>query len=265
MTTFNCPYCGNSRSKKVKYTSWKSVATHSVRCAEYTGEYIINLDKGPIHYSYFIDKKSDELKAEFGVSKYRDMLDKFRLSGFIKPDNSKKYTKEQCIEAIQYKAKLLGKTPTNEHFRKTGGKYPCIQYIVEMFGSWNAALTESGFALHHKSELYGVPTVGLDGHQYRSKSEAFFSDRYLYDKFNYVIEPKYPVEYHKWYDWYIPELSIYIELDGGIRPEVINEKIEINKLLMRKCLFIPTYTIKSPSRNTLEDFMEFEINETLRT
>ena len=183
MSTFNCPYCGNSRSKKVKYTSWKSVATHSVRCADYTGEYIINLDKGPIHYSYFIDKKSDELKAEFGVSKYRDMLDKFQLSGFIKPDNSKKYTKEQCIEAVQHKAKLLGKTPTNEHFRKTGGKYPCIQYIVEMFGSWNAALTESGFALHHKSELYGVPTTGLDGHQYRSKSEAFFSDRYLYDKF----------------------------------------------------------------------------------
>lgn len=265
MTNFTCPYCGNSRSKKVKYTNWKGVAAHCVRCEAYTGEYVINLDKGPIHYTYFLDKKPEELKVEFGVTKYKDMLDKFQVKGFIKPKNDKKYSKEECITAIQLKAKLLGKTPTNEHFRKTEGKYPCIQYITEMFGSWNAALIESGFELHHKSELYGVPTVGLDGHEYRSKAEAFFSDCYLYDKFNYVIEPKYPEQYHKWYDWYIPSLDLYIELDGGIRPQATIEKIKINRLLHRKCLIIPTYTIKSPNRNTLEDFMEFETNETLRT
>lgn len=265
MTIYKCPYCGNSQSKKVKYRSWKGVAAHSVNCNQYTGEYVINLDKGPIHYSYFVNNTTESLKNEFGVTKYRDMLDKFRVNGFITPDNSKKYSKEQCIGAIRHMANLIGKTPTSEHFRKTGGKYPCIQYITEMFGSWNAALIEAGFELHHKSELYGVPSIGLDGHQYRSKAEARFSNRYLYGKFDYIIEPKYPTEYHKWYDWYVPELSLYIELDGGIRPEVIKEKIKINKLLCRKCLIIPTYTIRSPNRNILEDFMEFEIHETLYT
>ena len=87
--------------------------------------------------------------------------------------------------------------------------------------------------------------------------KATHNDLYVYDKFNYVIEPKYPEQYHKWYDWYIPSLDLYIELDGGIRPQATIEKIKINRLLHRKCLIIPTYTIKSPNRNTLEDFMEF--------
>jgi hypothetical protein len=256
---YYCPYCKATRTKKAIFKSWKSVITHSNYCEHNTNEYIINTISGPIHYTYFLDRDVETLKQELGVSKYRDMLDKFRLAGFIKPDNSKKYTREECITAIQNKAKELGKTPTNEHFRRTEGKYPCIQYIVEMFGSWNAALTASGLELNYKSTLYGVPTTGLDGHLYRSKAEATFANKFLYGKYEYIIEPKYPDPYHKWYDWYIVDLDIYIELDGNIRPEVSANKKDINKKINRRCLLIPTYIIKSPNKNALLDFLEYEI------
>lgn len=259
MTNYICPYCLNNRTNKVKFTSWKGVAAHTNNCVKYTGEYIINLNLGPIHYTYFLNKNAEALKLEFGISKYRDMLDRFRVKGFIKPDNTKKYTKEDCIKAIKQKASTLGRNPVSGDFRKTEGKYPCIQYITEMFGSWNAALLESGFELNHKSELYGVPTLSKDGHTYRSKAEATFADRYLYKQYDYIIEPQYPEGYHKWYDWYIPSLDLYIELDGGIRPEAISQKIEINTLLNRKCLIIPTYIIKSPYKNNLTDFMDYKI------
>lgn len=263
MSIYKCPYCGSERSKKVIYHSWKGVAAHTKNCDKNTGEYVINLLIGPVHYSYFINNSIEQLKLEFGSSKYHDMLDKFRLNGYITTTSSKKYTKEDCIKAIQDKAKILGKTPTNLDFRKTDGKYPCIQFISEMFGSWNAALIASGFDLHQKSPLYGVPTQGLDKHEYRSKAEAYFADKFLFNRVDYIIEPKYPNDIHKWYDWYIPSLDLYIELDGQIRPEAIKRKIQINKELNRNCLFIPTYIIKSPNKTTIKDFMEYNIRETI--
>ena len=55
------------------------------------------------------------------------------------------------------------------------------------------------------------------------------------------------------YDWYIPKLDLYIELDGEIRPERTKEKITLNKQLGRNCLFIKTSTLYN--KNKLKDFM----------
>lgn len=49
-----------------------------------------------------------------------------------------------------------------------------------------------------------------------------------------LLEPKYPKPHNKYYDWYIRELDLYIELDGGLRPQVIAEKITINTQLGRE-------------------------------
>ena len=68
------------------------------------------------------------------------------------------------------------------------------------------------------------------------------------------MEPKYPKPYHKYYDWYIPELGLYIELDGGIRPQVTEEKVNINKILKRTCLFIPITEIYKYKQ--LSDFIK---------
>jgi len=258
-----CPYCGASGSAKKKYTSWKAVSSHVKSCTKDTGEYVVSSTDGPIHYSYYLENTRDQIVAKFSKSRYSDMLDKFRLLGYLQIDNTKKYTREECIAAIVSKAKELGRTPKNADFRKTEGKYPCIQYLVKEFGSWNLALIASGFELHKKSELYCTPTIGLDGHQYRSKAEAYFADTFLFGKYEYNIEPSYPINYNKFYDWYIPTLDLYIELDGNLRPLVTTEKIKINNMLNRACLFIPTNCIKNSNKINLIDFKEYNNNEAL--
>jgi hypothetical protein len=59
----------------------------------------------------------------------------------------------------------------------------------------------------------------------------------LYNKFVYTIEPEYP-KLNLLYDWYLPEIDLYIELDGNLRPETIEYKKIINEKLKRVCLII---------------------------
>lgn len=113
---------------------------------------------------------------------------------------------------------------------------------AKLFGSWNAAIEAAGFEPNIQNG-FGVDTYGLDGHLYRSRAEAYFVDNFLFNKYEYLIEPKYPKPHNKYYDWYISSLDLYIELDGGIRPETTKEKIAINTLLNRRCLFIDTSSI----------------------
>lgn len=87
-------------------------------------------------------------------------------------------------------------------------------------------------------------TKGLDGITYRSAAEAYFCDNYLYNNFNYEVESSYPSPYDDMlYDWFLTDVNIYIELDGGLRPETTKNKISINNKLNRLCLFIDTNTI----------------------
>jgi len=134
--------------------------------------------------------------------------------------------------------------------------YPGATTIIRRFGSWNTALLLAGLTPNIKT-AFGCDTIGLDKHLYRSAAEAFFVDNYLFNKYEYLIEPNYPSPYHrKKYDWYIPSIDLYVELDGGCRPEVLPNKIAINNKLGRQCLYIPTKDIYN--KTDLKDFIKWQ-------
>ena len=160
-------------------------------------------------------------------------------------------SKEIVIEDIRIFYKKHGNIPTKKDFTKNP-EYVSHTSVRNIFGSWNAAIEAAGFK-SNTPNLYGVATLGLDRHLYRSRSEAYFADNYLYNKYEYIIEPKYPEPYNRYYDWYIPSIDLYIELDGGIRPKVIEEKRHVNKLHNRFCLFIESSTIYG--KKSLSDFI----------
>lgn len=158
------------------------------------------------------------------------------------PASRKNWTKEEIIEVIQQFYEENDRIPQNRDFDKSKSIYPSRTTVVRYFGSWNQAIQEAGF--DPGSNIgYGTNTYGKDGYLYRSKAEAYFADTFLFGQYKYDIEPKYPKPYNKWYDWYVYEIDTYIELDGGIRPHAIEEKIKINETLGRQLLVIPTNDI----------------------
>lgn len=149
-------------------------------------------------------------------------------------------SESSCIEAIQ---RFYLKNKKIPHRKDFDGdiEFPSCTTLERVFGSWNKAIEAAGYTPNNQ-DGFGTRTTGLDGILYRSKAEAYFCDTYLYSKYTYDVEPKYPNS--NWmYDWYIRELDLYIELDGEIRPERTKEKIEANKQLDRNCLFIKTKDI----------------------
>ena len=147
-----------------------------------------------------------------------------------------KYSDSELLTAIKDFYDKNQRVPNKRDFIRT--EYPAYTTIVSRFGSWNTAILMAGFTPN--TGCYGIKTKGLDSHNYRSAAEAYFCDRYLYGEYEYIIEPEYPAPYSKkLYDWYLPSLELYIELDGGLRPLVIEGKKKINTSLNRLCLFIP--------------------------
>lgn len=151
------------------------------------------------------------------------------------------YTKENLLNYIHKFVFETNKIPITKDFIDNN-KYPSYVTYQKYFGSWNKAIEAAGYSPNIQNG-FGINTKGLDGHLYRSRAEAYFCDNYLFNKVEYEIEPKYPEPYNKWYDWYLPESDTYIELDGGLRPKTITEKIKINKQLNRKLLIITTKDI----------------------
>lgn len=150
-----------------------------------------------------------------------------------------KWSDEDILKSLQTFYTLNNRAP---HYREilTENGFPNITTITKRFSTFSNALQLANvpFVINNG---YGVPTAALDSHIYRSQAEAYFVDRFLYNKYEYVIEPKYPKPFDRWsYDWYIPSLDIYIELTGGLRPERIVEKQNLHKLLGITCLVIHT-------------------------
>lgn len=247
---FSCPYCGqNSYAKtsktKGEYTSWKTVRAHISKCSKNNNEYTIDLSAGPVHYSIFLTSKFEELKKLLPKSRLSDCVKHFKSKGLL-PNHyylDRYFSKQEIIASIQHFYKIHGNIPAYRDFY-ANPHYPHAVTVKEHFGSWNDAIEAAGY-IPNIQNGFGYDTFGLDGHLYRSTSEAYFADNYLHKKYEYIIEPKYPSPYNKYYDWYIPLLDLYIELDGGIRPETTKDKIEINKLLYRNCLFIATKDIRT--------------------
>jgi hypothetical protein len=170
------------------------------------------------------------------------------LAGF-KTNNSPSIPYYDCseegiIEAIQNFVDKYDILPTSKQFVNSSGKYPSNHSVRRIFGTWNSAIKAAGFKPNIQNG-YGVDTLGLDKHLYRSQAEAYFADTYLYNKYAYTVEPKYPEPHNRYYDWYIASLDLYIELDGELRPHIIEEKILLNTQLNIKCLFIKTSTIRN--------------------
>lgn len=238
---FKCPYCNqNSYAATSKFTGyfpdWKAVSRHTSRCDKNTGEYTFNEVYGPLHWSEFAKDKYYITYTYPKLIKISNILRTFRYKGY-KVTNMHKISDNTILFDYLILWIEENKTIPSVFDWKYNTKYPNITRITAKFGSWNNFIKAAGYNPNIQNG-FGINTKGLDGHLYRSRAEAYFCDNYLFNKVEYVIEPKYPEPYNKWYDWYLPESDTYIELDGGLRPKVITEKIEINKQLNRKLLVI---------------------------
>jgi len=165
---------------------------------------------------------------------WNQAIEKAGFTTYTKKENV--YTDSELLKYIKDFYTKEGRVPNNRDFINNP-QYPSCTTIVIRFGSWNKAIIAA--ELSPNVGCYGIQTVGLDKHTYRSAAEAYFCNKYLYNIYEYIIEPTYPKPYDKKkYDWYIPSLDLYIELDGGLRPLVTNYKKVINNDLGRSCLFI---------------------------
>lgn len=160
----------------------------------------------------------------------------------------KVYSEESIILAIKHFYSLNNRNPRTTDF-SDNNDYPSFSTVVRHFGTWYSALEAAGLSID--TQAFGIRTLAADNHLYRSHAEAYFVDNYLHDKYEYIIEPKYPKPYTYVYDWYIPSIDLYIELDGGIRPERTKEKRHANILLGRKCLFLSTKSMYKNLENDL--------------
>lgn len=239
MTEYLCPFCLSTKnSSNKKFETWASVEKHSRQCAKNNKEFYIDKIHGPISSQ---DLQSQDFKIRFPGANKGKIAESFRKKGISVPILTKTWTNEKILDIITNFTKQTGKIPICTDF-SNNPEFPDYSTVADRFGSWNNAIAAAGFT-PSASHSFGIRTYGLDGHLYRSKAEAYFSDNYLFNSYDYQIEPKYPLPYYKFYDWYIPVLDLYIELTGGLRPEITKEKIEINNLLSRNCIFISTSDI----------------------
>jgi hypothetical protein len=241
---YKCPYCGQDSYAKTSknkglFTNWKSVINHTSKCADNDKTYSIDSTYGPIAIEEILNTSVAELRRKYPNISFKN---KFK-SNPIDKSSRLEYSANEIIELIRLFVNINGKIPEYRDFSFKNG-YTSADAVKYHFGSWNKGIEAAGFTPNIQSG-YGIRTLGLDGHLYRSQAEAYFADTYLYNKHQYIVEPKYPRPYNRYYDWYISSIDLYIELDGGIRPEVTKEKIVINKLLNRKCLFVPTSSIRT--------------------
>lgn len=247
-----CPYC------EKKFTEWKSIRGHIPSCKNNTGEYFISLEYGPIHYSFFIGKNAKQVNVFYPrIESLGDIRKAFKRRGIDVGSFEIKYSRDSLIGYIQKFYLDNNRIPQSRDFKelsKKNSSWPNERVYREVFKTWNNAIEEAGFTPNY-NDGYGIRSKGLDGILYRSNYEVYFVNNYLYNQYEYVAELRYPEPYNRFYDWYIPELDLYIELDGGIRPQVIQEKIKINKELNRELWVIPTNSITSKTK--LEDFKVF--------
>ncbi len=244
-TEYKCPYCGRNSyattsKTKGNFTDWKSVAKHISKCDKNNHTHIICEFAGPISIQEILDSNITSLKKKYPKTRFRDKL---KYCG-VKVQLTHIFSKEEVLLAIKDFYTKFGRIPEYRDFDNPDNNYPTTPVVKRLFVTWNNAIASAGFEPNIQNG-FGINTVGLDGHLYRSSAEAYFADTFLYKKYIYDIEPKYPIPYNRYYDWYIEELDLYIELDGGIRPDTIKEKILINKALHRSLLCIATTSIYS--------------------
>ncbi len=218
MNDIKCPYCSKN------FIQWISVRKHVSNCDKNNYNYIITLEYGPISYEELSSITYREFKHKYpnipasttaGISK--NLLKRGITSW-------KSMDKETIKEAFIKFYKKNNRPPTSRDCYK---EYylPTDFNCKQLFGSFNKALNYAGFESNNSG--FGINTYGLDGKKYLSTLEALFVNKYLYGKYTYEYEKPYPSNpNNRISDFYIKELDLYIEVAGGLRPEVIKEKID---------------------------------------
>ncbi len=230
---FNCPYCNKIN---ISFTSWKSVRAHASNCSLNNKKYIFCEIYGPILIES-IKSIRDFRKMYPNTSLHYSVFANLRKTGKCKI-KYEKCTKQECIDAIHEYYDIEKCIPQVRTFSNYKNHFPSVPTVINLFGTWNQAILESGFTPDYTNS-FGISTIAKDNNKYRSKAEARFVNEYLYNKHEYKYEVKYP-NHSRIYDFYLPKFDLYIEIDGGLRPEVIHEKVEINKLLNRNLIVITT-------------------------
>lgn len=242
MTDYKCPYCGqdsysNSSKKRGKFDSWLSVRHHISRCRLNSKSYIICTNYGPISIdsinkynniyafkqdyplfsgtpSYFTSSRNYR-----NITLTRDSIwDKNTICNFIQ----QYYKNYNVIPSIR-------DTPIGIMFQ-----------VKKLYGTWNKAVEAAGL-IPNIQNGFGINTYAKDGILYRSRAEAYFVDQFLFEKEEYEYEKPYG---NGWkYDFYLPKYNLYIELDGGLRPQRIEEKRKYHLTHGVNCSIIKTEDI----------------------
>ncbi len=242
-----CPYCFK------KFSSYLRVSKHCNSCSSNDHTYYIDITYGSIHYSELLNKRTEEIRAIYPQISSLFTINKYFLKYGITINYSNCYfSKEVIISKIQEYVSKYSEIPSSKaEFRKPIDNFPTLPTILRYFKSWNEAIKVAGFT-PSTQQGFGVVTTGLDNHCYRSRAEAYFADKFLYNTYDYVIEPKYANDIW-FYDWYIPSINLYIELDGGIRPWRIEQKKLYNSVNNIPCIYVPTKIITD--YNKLEELI----------
>jgi len=234
--TYSCPYChkdtfAKSSDKQGFFTSWKDVRNHVSKCSFNTREYVFSLVYGPIKLANLYGKNFIQLRELYPL-----------LEPSIKIHITKQIRKAGITTNISWsfetaKAAILNFVETNSRLptsRDTYNSYelPSDQWVKKHYSTWNDFIALCGLKPNSLSG-YGSCHKFVDGNTYRSSLELYFVSNFLYNKFSYEYEKPYPGNTNRISDFYIPEYNTFLEIAGGLRPEVITEKIQFcldNKL-----------------------------------
>lgn len=251
---YKCPYCqqdsyAKSSKKKGKFESWIAVKAHTQKCHENNNEFHVNEFYGPIHYTDFCNKSTYMIRISYPkINSIKDIRKQFHKFGHI--TNYQEYWSKELI-ITKLKQFYLDKNRNPFYKELENNTSLPISVIKKYFNTLNEAIKAAGFEPDY-NDGYGKRTQAKDKILYRSQAEAYFVNNYLYDKYCYEYERKYD-NHNKYYDFYLPDLDLYIELDGALRPEIMQEKITINKQENKNFIVIKTSEIYN--KKELHDFL----------
>ena len=237
-TDYKCPYCEKTHysAKKQRFNNWKAIRAHAKTCTKNSNSYMICEYYGPIsldvlnRYDNTQNFRKDYPNISFNLSSQWQSL---RKSGKTEIKTIyKDWDALSIINSIKEFHTINNRIPQSREFIGDTN-YPSYTTVIRHFDSWNLAIEASGFIANYDNG-FGVRTVALDGILYRSKMEAYFVDKYLYNIHKYEYEKPYG---NGWfYDFYLPDKDLHIELTAGIKPERIKEKIIFNETNNRNFL-----------------------------
>jgi hypothetical protein len=215
-----CPYCTYVNS------SWKSIRAHTSNCSLSTHDYFISLTYGPILLSSLENENYLNIKKMFPnissaeLSSLSTLLRKRGYSTKVEWDTLS--AKNAIVLWVQQYNKIPSSRDT---YNNTN--LPSDSWVKRNFKTWNSFITYCGYT--PSNNQYGTNLLYKDNTMLRSNFEYYFVDNYLYGKYNYEYEKSYPGNTNRVCDYYLYDYDLYIELAGGLRPEVIKEKINFCK------------------------------------